>query len=166
MAGLVVFCCPQVLFEIPHITFTNEEYANLHFVCGSCDGYGRAAWVEYKHCYPGCRFRTGTQFRMYVKFCGRLVLSQTWMQNMGNHCLKVTFWMQLSKTRIQCTQNMLEDWYCTNSAMFAIIINCKRYKTVHWMIMQSVYSVWFQTCPWYIWGLHNVDCYWLPTSAA
>jgi len=76
MAGLVVFCCPQVLFEIPPVTFTNEEYASLHFVYGSCDGNGRAVLVEYKHCYPGCRFHAGTQFRMYIKFCGRLVLSQ------------------------------------------------------------------------------------------
>jgi len=38
MAGLVVFCCPQVLFQIPPITFTKEEYASLCFVYGSCDG--------------------------------------------------------------------------------------------------------------------------------
>jgi len=30
--------------------------------------------------------------------------------------------------------------------MFSIIITCKRYKNIHWMIMQSVYR-WFQTCP-------------------
>jgi len=55
MAGLVVFCCPQVLLKIPPVTFTNEEYASLHFVYGSCDVNCKDASVEYNHCYPGCR---------------------------------------------------------------------------------------------------------------
>jgi hypothetical protein len=68
MAGLVVFCCLQVLFKIPPIAFTNEEYASLHFVYGSCDENGRDASLEYKHCSAGCRVHTGTHFRMYIKF--------------------------------------------------------------------------------------------------
>jgi len=36
---------------------------------------------------------------------------------MGNHCLKVTFWMQCSETCIQCTPNMGEDWYSTNTSV-------------------------------------------------
>jgi hypothetical protein len=25
-------------------TFTNEEYADMHFVCGVCNGNGKALW--------------------------------------------------------------------------------------------------------------------------
>lgn len=78
---------------------------------------GRDASVEYKHCYSGRRVHTGTHFIMYIKFWGRLAPSQAWMQNMGNHCLKVKFLMQCSKTQLQCTQNMHKDWYCTNTSV-------------------------------------------------
>jgi len=173
MAGLIVFCCPQVLFKIPPITFTNEEYASLHFVYSSCDENGRVASVEYKHCSPGCRVHTGTHFRMYIKFWGRLVPSQAWMQNMGNHCLKVTFWMQCSKTHLQCTQNMHEDWYCTNTSVknfawwcFLSSLTAKVIE-LYTLRLYKVCTVWvFTLAPWYLWGLHNVDCYWRPTSAA
>jgi hypothetical protein len=33
-------------------TFTNEEYANMHFVYGLCSRNGRDAVVEYRQRYP------------------------------------------------------------------------------------------------------------------
>jgi hypothetical protein len=36
-------------------TFTNEEYADMHFVYSFCNGNGRAAVVEYWSRYPLCR---------------------------------------------------------------------------------------------------------------
>jgi hypothetical protein len=173
MAGLVVFCYPQVLFEIPPITFTCEEYVSLHFVYGSFNCHSRAASVECKHCYPGCRVHTGTHLRIYIKFWGRLVPSHAWMQNMGNHCLKVTYWMQCTKTYIQCTQNMCEDWYCTNTSVidfawwcFLSSLTTKGIRS-YTGILCKVWAVHgFRLAPWYVWGLYSVDCCWMPTSAA
>jgi hypothetical protein len=38
-----------VIVKMPNI-FTNEEYADMHFVYGFCNGNGRAAAVEYQQC--------------------------------------------------------------------------------------------------------------------
>jgi hypothetical protein len=33
----------MVVVRMPD-TFTNEEYADMHFVCGVCNGSGKALW--------------------------------------------------------------------------------------------------------------------------
>jgi hypothetical protein len=36
----------ELLFELP-VAFTNEKYADMHFVYGYCDESGRVAAMEY-----------------------------------------------------------------------------------------------------------------------
>jgi hypothetical protein len=39
---MVVFCCTELVFELP-VTLRNEEYADMHFEYGVCDDSGRVA---------------------------------------------------------------------------------------------------------------------------
>jgi hypothetical protein len=60
-----VLCCSVVVLKMPNM-FTNEEYADMHFVYGFYNGNG-AAMVEYRQCYPLCSIRQSKHLKMYVE---------------------------------------------------------------------------------------------------
>ncbi|XP_076658727.1 uncharacterized protein LOC143362438 [Halictus rubicundus] len=51
--------------------FTNREYADMHFICGFCNGNARAATREYQRRFPG---RRAPDYRVFIH-CHRHLLT-------------------------------------------------------------------------------------------
>lgn len=60
------------LFKMPY-RFSNEEYADMHFIYGYCNGSARQAVTEYRHRFPNRRvphYRTFMEVHRQFRECG------------------------------------------------------------------------------------------------
>jgi hypothetical protein len=105
-AGVAGFCCTALLLKMP-FTFTNKEYDYIYFVYTLSIGSCRASITEYQWQYPGCWV---TNFRI-LRDNG----SFPWV----NVLEKTLFWMQCSKTHINCVQR-ISTWTGAAFWMFHI----------------------------------------------
>jgi hypothetical protein len=69
-----VLHCVAVVVKMCN-TFANEDYIDVHFVYGFCDGNGAAAMAKKRQQYPFAESHISKHLRTYIEFGGRLVPS-------------------------------------------------------------------------------------------
>jgi len=111
---MVVLFGTELLLKLP-VVFTNEKYADIHFIYGFCDKSGWVAAVEYHQWYSDnwvphdSAFQNVHRLLRETYFFSWMSTATAWRrQSYGYSALNLTY---------ICFQNFHEAWYCTDTGI-------------------------------------------------